>query len=430
MSSSDQKKTALKAILHMNYRYLFFLLYLLGIHALHAEELWLESDYLLWSIKKAPVPIPIVTSASLADPLPGALEQPGTKILLGDKDINMGWMNGFRVALGEWIGNSHQFGIEGSFFMLPKTSHQQTINTSGEPGSMNVAVPIYDITGLWGLNGVPGETIFILPGPLSGPGFRGHFSLKVSSELLGSEIDTLVNLVARCGCGIDFIGGFRWVQLKESLSFIGNTSALPDAPIVNGFYNFKDHFKTNNNFYGLLTGLKANYNMNRWLFKGFAKIALGCMNQKVGIKGKSQTSNGNLFYKTENTSHEVLGGGIFAEPTNRGSHHRNEFAIVLESGVNLSYQLSNCFEIGVGYNFLWMNQLIRPGKQIDRKINPTRTALAQASRNSVGIGPDVPVPFGDSVPAPLARGPKRPKFKHHDTDFWTQGLIANLNFRF
>ena len=37
--------------------------------------------------------------------------------------------------------------------------------------------------------------------------------------------------------------------------------------------------------------------------------------------------------------------------------------------------------------------VLRPGDQIDRKINSTRTALADASRATVGTGPG-PVPFG------------------------------------
>lgn len=414
----------------MNTRYLIFLYCLLGTYALHAEQWWLENDYLLWTTKKADLLVPLVTSASLEDPLPGALGQPGTKILLGNKNIDKRWRNGFRVALGGWTGSCQRLGMEVSFLMLPKTSHQQSIHTSGEPGSLNVAVPIYDVTGLWGLNGVPGETVFILPGPLFGPGFKGRFSLKMSSVLIGSELNALVKLMNGSKFKIDFIGGFRWLQLQESLHFIGKTAALPNAPNAIGFYNFKDSFITNNNFYGPQIGLKVDYTMYRWCLKGFSKIALGCMNQKVKIEGKSQTSNGNLFYMTNNTGNKILAGGLFSEPTNHGSHHRNEFAAAFETGVNLSYQFSYCFEINVGYNFLWLNQLCRPGEQIDRKINPTQTVLSQASRDSVGIGPDKPVPFGDSTSAPLPAGPERPKFRHRSTDFWAQGLSVSLDFKF
>lgn len=414
----------------MNLRHLF-LLCLLVTNVLHSEEWWVEGGYLLWTTKKAPLSVPLVTSASLNDPVPGALGQPGTKVLMGNKKIDMNWRNGFRVALGGWIGSCQQMGLEGSFFMLPKKSHHQSIHTSGEVGSLNLAAPIYDVTGLWGLNGVPGETVFILPGPLFGPGFKGRFSLKISSKLLGSDVNASVNLISSCGFKMDFIGGLRWVQLEESLSFIGKTAALPNAPpSVIGFYNFKDSFKTNNNFWGPQVGLKADYNADRWLLKGFFKVALGCMNQKAKIQGKSQTSNGNLFYMTQNTGSEILTGGVFTEPSNHGTHHRNAFAIAIETGANLSYKFSDCFEIGLGYNFLWLTQVFRPGNQIDRKINPSQTVLAEASRDSVGIGPETPIPFGTPAAAPLPTGPKKPKFKPRSTDFWAQGLTVTLNLKF
>jgi len=413
----------------MNYSRLLILVCLLGTQAIHAEDWWVECEYLLWTTKKAPLPVPLVTSASLDDPLPGALGQPGTHILMGDEEIDMGWQNGFRIALGNQFDSCHQLGIEGSFFMLPSKRHQQTIQTSGEPGSLDVAVPIFDVTGLWGLDGVPGETVFILPGPQFGPGFQGTFSLKMTNQLMGSELNALANMISHCGFRMDCLGGFRWLQLKESLVFMGETAADPDAPFT-GFYNFKDNFRTNNNFYGPQIGFKANYHVDRWLFQGFAKAALGCMNQQVKIHGKSQTSDGNLFYLTKNTANEVLSGGLFSEPTNQGSHHQNKCAVVLETGANVSYQFTNCFEMGMGYNFLWMNQLFRPGKLIDRKINPTRTMLAQASRDSAGVGPDTPVPFGVPAAAPLSMGPERPKFKRRSTDFWAQGLTVSLKMMF
>lgn len=410
-------------------RYLIITLCLLGTHFLHAVEGWLESEYLLWKTKETPLPVPLLTSATLSDPVPGALGQPGTKILMGKNKIDLSWQHGFRISLGGCIEECRQIGIEGCFFMLPKKSYQQSIQTSGEPGSLNLAVPIYDITGLWGLRGIPGETVFILPGPLFGPGFQGRFTLKLSSRLLGSEFNVLANVLNRCRFKMDFISGFRWVQLKESLLFMGETAALPNAD-VSGFYNCRDSFNTNNDYYGSQVGLKGQYNVDRWLFMGFFKTALGCMHQKVRIDGKSQTSNGNLFYMTKNTSQEVLLGGIFSEPTNLGSHHHYKVAALVETGFKLSYQFVECCNIGLGYNFLWLNHLLRPGDQIDRNLNPTRTALAEASRDSLGVGPDKPVPFGSATAAPRPRGAERPDHKHHNGNYWAQGLSISLEFQF
>lgn len=393
------------------------------------EQWWIRGDYLLWKAKKAPLPVPLVTSAILTDPLPGALGQPGTTVLMGDEKINSRWQSGFNLNAGLWLDALQQINIEGSYFLLPEVTQKQSIFTSGEPGSINVAVPIEDVSGLWGLGGTPGESIFILPGPIFGPGFQGSFQLKTSIQLQGAELNGTIRLVDRCSFWLNFIGGYRWLQLQESLLFIGQTIAVPNADF-SGFYDFKDRFKTNNNFYGGQLGIKAAYTTEMWQVLGFTKVALGSMNQKAKISGSSRTSGGNLFYLTHNTADEVLPGGIFAEPTNEGSHRRNAFAVAVEAGIKGFYKLSQCLEIGIGYNFLWATPVLRPGDQIDRKINPTRTALAAASRESVGVGPAVPIPFGDkSLPASLPAGPHVPKYPHRSTNFWVQGLTIDLNFK-
>lgn len=393
------------------------------------EQWWIQSDYLLWRTKKAPLHVPLVTTASFSDALPGAIGQPGTRVLLGDKKINTHWQSGFKIAAGLWIDPLQQWGIEGSYFMLPKESWTQSVFSSGKPGSIDLAVPIYDVTGLWGLKGIPGETVFLLAGPIFGPGFQGHFQLKTSTQFQGSELNAFIRLVDNYTFLVDFIGGLRWLQLQESLSFRGQTAAVPNS-MESGFYNFRDSFKTNNNFFGVQGGVKAAYSMGKLRLVGFTKIAVGSMIQKVSIRGVSQTSSGNLFYLTQNTAEEVLSAGILAEPTNKGSHHRNAFAAAVEAGIQMFYSFSECLEIGLGYNFLWTSPLFRPGDQIDHKINPTRSALAEASRSTVGIGPDIPIPFGVPQAAPLPRESKAPKFKHHTTDFWAQGLTIGVCLKF
>jgi hypothetical protein len=390
----------------------FFILCFILVGFLHAEDFRLENSYLLWTTKKSSSLPPLVTSASLNDPLPGAVGQPGTKVLLGNEKVDSRWRHGYQVSLGKCFSC-----LEGeiNFLTLPKTSRHSS-HTSGEPGSLDLAVPIFDVTGLWGLNGVPGETVFILPGPIDGPGFKGKFSLKVTSHLLGSEVN-----IKKSFRSIDGLIGFRWLHLQETLSFSGRTSALPDS-MESGFYNFKDSFKATNNFYGPQIGINCDYHLQKWSLKSFVKLAVGVCSQKETIKGKSQTSNGNLFYMTNNTGNQVLNGGVFAEPTNQGTHHHHPLAILLETGAKIAYHFTPCLDLSVGYNFLWLNKVVRPEKMIDRKINPTQTALAEASRESVGVGPVVPIQFGEAKPASLPVGEKRPKAKHHIQIFGLKAL--------
>ena len=59
-----------------------------------APRVWFEADYLLWWIRKSPVPTPLVTAGNVNDPLPGVLGQPSTVVLFGGKDIDYGTFSG------------------------------------------------------------------------------------------------------------------------------------------------------------------------------------------------------------------------------------------------------------------------------------------------------------------------------------------------
>ncbi len=391
---------------------------------------WIEGEYLLWKIKKNHLPAPLVTEGSLSDPITGALGQPGTKIKLGKQHVDMGWMNGFQVTAGAWLTASQQIGLEGSYFLLPTTTRKKSLHTSGEFASPNYAVPIYDVTGLWGLNGVPGETIYILPGPLDdSPGFQGDFKLKLSSQFQGAQLNTIYRLAKWHLFQLNAMTGFRWLQLKEDLKFRVLTHAVPNFPFGFSFADTKDSFKTDNNFYGGQIGIGGGYISKHFDLKGILQGGLGATLESIHIRGSSKTSDGNLFYETKNTANETLKGGIFAQKTNIGNHHRHVFAAVIDANIQASVKFLRYFELGAGYSFLWISALARPGKQIDRKINPTLTALADASRETVGTML-APTPFGMPGPAQPKQGPKRPEFSLKDSDFWAQGLTVGLTARF
>jgi hypothetical protein len=393
-----------------------------------SSPVWIEGEYLLWAIKKNPLPVPLVTQGSLSDPIIGALGQPGTKIKFGKQRIDMGWMNGIQVTVGSWL--NPKIGLEASYFLLPTTTQKKSRRTSGEIGSPSYAVPIYDVTGLWGLNGVPGESVYLLPGPLEDmPGFQGDFNLKLSSQFQGAQLNGVYRIAKWRLFRLDAIAGFRWLQLKEQLKFQVSTHTVPNFPFGFSFADTKDNFKTDNNFYGGQLGIGAGYASRYIDVKGVLQTGLGTVLEAIHIHGSSMTSNGNLFYETKNTANETLKGGIFAQKTNIGTHHRQVFAAVFDANVQARLKVSRYLEFGAGYSFLWISALARPGKQIDRKINPTLTALAEASRETVGTQ-QAPTPFGMPGPAQPAQGAKRPGFSLKNSDFWAQGFTVSVTARF
>lgn len=404
------------------------LVYLLIVDCAMASSFWIEGEYLLWWIKENPVSSPLLTTASYDAAIPGAIGQPGTHVLLGENNVHMRGMNGFRVVAG--VSLCPHLCFEGNYFLLPRVDEKRSFSTSGEPGAPNYAVPIYDVTGVCGLNGVPGETVFILPGPLAGdPGFSGVFDLRISSRLQGAEFNGLYPFFKRSSFRLQGLAGFRWFQLDESLHFNAKTQTVPNYSEPAGFFNFSDRFSTFNNFLAGQLGLEGQYRRKRWKWEGELKGDIGAVLEQVNIKGKSRTSGGNLFFETKGTAGETLDGGIFAEPTNIGKHKKTRFAYAFEARVGLGYKILRHLGIDLGYNFLWLSKVLRPGKQIDRKINTTLTALAGASRSTVGVGPG-PIPFGNPGAAPAPGGPKRPSVHFRSSTFYVQGLDLGIYLEF
>jgi hypothetical protein len=390
------------------------------------------SEFLLWQLRSTPVAAPLVTTASFADPLPGAIGQPGTRVVLGGSPINAGVQPGGRTFLG--YRNDLGYGVEVGY-LFSDASHNQGASTTGLPGSPNLAVPVFDPSGVSGLGGVPGQTIFVLPGPFPGalvgstaaqvPAFRGAFNLGYSNQFQGAELNGTARLGDWGALRVDGLAGFRWFQLNENLTYTVATIGVPGSAVAGAFVNVTDQFRARNDFFGGQLGVRGTYELGRWSVSAAGKVALGDARQGATVRGTARASNGNLFFLTNNTAGQVLPTGVFAQPSNSGSYSRDVFAALPEATVSVGYQLTRHVRVFAGYNFLFISNVLRPGDLIDPSVNTSRTGLADASRATVGTGTG-PIPFGSPGPAPAATGPFAPAFRFNATDVWVQGLNVGL----
>lgn len=406
------------------------LLFSLFVGRLFAQNstVQIEIEYLAWFIKKNPLRAPLVTFASFEDDLPGALGQPHTRVLLGKEEIGMGWMQGFEAGVQSCI--SSKTSLEAAYFLLPEVQERKSIKTSGEPGSLNLAVPVFDVTGVFGLSGAPGETIYILPGPLGeSPGFSGSFKVDFSSQFQGAEIHGFYTFKTRACSILKWVGGLRWFQLEEALRFKVDTATVSNSSSPFDFAKSIDRFQTTNHFVGGQIGLMGQFMVGRWRLEGLVKGDLGASLEEMKIRGSSKTLSGTVWFTTSGTGNETLPGGIFAQPSNSGTHRKAPFAYALETRVNSILEITKNWELDIGYTFLWISKFLRPGNQIDRKINSTRTALADASRETTGIGPG-PIPFGTPSSAPAPEGKTAPKALFNQSSFWAQGLNFGIRLNF
>src|SRR5262249_965812 len=162
--------------------------------------------------------------------------------------------------------------------------------------------------------------------------------------------------------------GFRYVYLRERLEF---ATTSPDFPPVAGeFFNTSDTFDARNNFYGGQVGARAAWNLRPLSLSATRKVALRVMRPTVPVDGFTPTND----FTVNGGPGEVFPGAYFSQPTNIGQHRRDRFGVVPEASASVGYQMTQSLRLSVGYTFLYLNDVVRPGEQIDRAINAGQSA--------------------------------------------------------
>ena len=86
--------------------------------------------------------------------------------------------------------------------------------------------------------------------------------------------------------------------------------------------------------------------------------------------------------------------------------------MVPEVGVKAGYQLTSRLRASIGYDFLYLSRVVRPGSQVDLFVNDSVNPV----NGAFGVAPL------DPTASP------RPLFQR--TDFWAQGLTFSLELSF
>jgi hypothetical protein len=368
----------------------------------HRDLFWFSPDAVFAWVKQGKLPAPLLTIGNAADNDPGALGQPGTSVLFGDK-LSFNTLYGLRINTGLFLDDSGCYSIEADgFYLVP--SHIRFSVSSSAAGSPIIARPIFDV--------IAGrERAYITSQPAAFGTVAGASSINAETNLFGGEVNSRYHF--DCGSCIrgSFLVGFRYLQLRENLSiedtliplapntltFLGN--AVPAGDTVTDL----DSFRTSNNFYGLQIGGSLTWEKDWFFMTAQGKVAFGPTVQQAVINGQST-----LFDPMGN---QTAPGGVLALPTNIGNFRRTFFGIVPEVGINLGVNVTPCLQVTAGYSFLAINSVLRPGRQIDHSINPT---LVPTDIN-----------FGAALP-----GVQNPRFNFNGEMFWVHmfNVGATLHF--
>jgi hypothetical protein len=357
-------------------------------------HVWASVDYLRWWIKNAPLPEPLLTTNSTGV-LP-ALDASGTQVLIGGRDLKFDSLNGGRFTVG-FTNDSQSLGISVTGFLLEqgRATQRASSDAAGNPILGRPVLNSLDST----------ETALFVAAPGA---FAGRFAVSQSLRLWGAEANVLAS---RMWSGPDFIVGVRYLGLEEGLAIDQATDLLPGG--VTGFngqtiagagtITIGDRFETRNDFLGGQIGLQDEWRWRHFFAFASAKVALGDMHESVRVFGGT-----NLLLP--GAAVQSTPGGLLAVGPNSILRSKDEFTVVPEFAAQVGYDINCNVRLYVGYNFLYVGDVVRPGDQISRVSNP---ALVPSSLQFGQAG-------GTSVPTP--------QFK--TTDFWAQGLNFGVAFRF
>lgn len=376
-------------------------------------RVWMRFEYLGWSLKADQVP-PLVTTADLAavppGAIPGALNVPGTAILFGSGDLNMGFFSGGRVTLGWWWDPCERLGMDGSFFILQQQN--KTFSAASDAGGSPPLFRPFFNTHAFDPNlqaFIPSEDVQLvaLPGVIA-----GLVDVRASTRMLGADLNFRKNLWHRPYNGRtswwwDGILGFRYLRLDEALTISEDLIGLDLSPAPGTRFIVMDRFSAINNFYGPQIGLIGEVRWRRIFINTSIKVAIGGTAQRVEIEGETY-----VIPPAGAGPAQALPGGLLARPSNIGSYNRNVFSVVPELGVQVGLQVTDHLRLFVGYNLLVWTNVQRPGAAVSRVVNGT---YLQRSGNG---GPVPPV------------GREATFFIPSSTTFWAQGVTAGLEWKF
>jgi hypothetical protein len=362
------------------------------------QHMWVTADYVMAWFRGQRLATPLVTTGGAADLHPGALGQPNTGILFGDS-LDFRMFSGVRWDIGIFLDEDAHWSLDGGGLIL-FSNHTGFSAASDDTGNPIIARPIFNVNTLT-------EESFVdaLPGAIA-----GGVVVDAKSELWGFDVNGRYHCCPREGLTADALIGFRYLRLRESLGvedrlrpLAPNRLVFEGTPLdVTDVLDDRDSFRTTNNFYGGQVGGSVRWEGEWFSVCGWGKVALGATDQTADIAGST------TLITPGGTRTAV--GGILALPPNIGQHHRTAFGVIAEAGLTFGVDVNDHLRVTAGYSFLYWNQVLRPGGQISRAVNPSQVPTD--------------VTFG------MAAGPVQPAYRFNGEYFWLHAINVGMEYRF
>ncbi len=364
------------------------------------SRIYLDSKFLLWFVKAQPTNVPYVTTSAPQDS--GLAGRPTTTLLHSRRDLGYNVFSGFDINGGWYRDADRRIGFDFGGMMLERKTNDLLL-ASDNNGIPVLARPFIDAT-----TGGPAVLTVAQQGLAS-----GALLVSTSNSMFGAEANILSNLYRSCpedACKwtVDGLLGFRFFEVHEDLRFESQSTIIGSgSPRFNGAAIFNpaqvsvtDSFDVFNRFYGGQVGARATVDCGNWSFGFKTKVAFGVMNQVVDIDGRST-----LVDLSRGLSATAV-GGLYANAQNMGRYRNDEFAIMPEFGMSIGRNWCSWLTTAIGYNYLYIDNVLRPGNVVSNVVNPAIIPTSQ----TFGAGAVVPIPDRTRV----------------QDEYWAQGVTFHL----
>ncbi|MBY0525224.1 MAG: BBP7 family outer membrane beta-barrel protein [Gemmataceae bacterium] len=233
-----------------------------------------------------------------------------------DADLDSGTFSGGRVTAGGWLNRERTIGLEGTGFLLEQRSAELNTAATAQPVTLPVLGPV-----------------------------TASAAVQSHTRLWGAEANGVISVLRRERFHAELLGGFRFLSLDENLD--GQTAAggaivgLPVSVLTAA------NFQTQNKFYGGQLGAKAGGRYGRFSADVIGKVALGTMHEASNLTALATVSVAGF----------TTAEGIVTRQT------RDQLTVLPEVQLQMGYDVTKNSRLYVGYNFLYVNHVLRPGDQ-------------------------------------------------------------------
>ena len=381
-------------------------------------------EYLYWWVKAAPLSVPLISSGP-SENKEGFLINSGSTVLygapfapaVGGKDTqSFPGASGTRLTLGYFLDDSRINAVETSAFALQRVTagfsaagNANGVYTAGrvvDGQPAGIRIPVYNTIPYAPGGGCdPENGLCLVPKtedgvPVSLPGdITGKATARNSLQLWGMDISGVRLLASGPSWAVSGLAGAQYLDLEEGFGLTDTLAGIPGGGYVGQSGQSNDSFKTRNQFYGVGLGLRGRYTYGPFFAEATGRLGIGVSHEVLSVQGS---------YFDVNSGFASSSGpyGTFAMPANEGRFSRNNFAAVPAVQVKLGYNVTPAIRLTVGYDFLYDNNVIRPGDQINRNVPKGQTFQQDGTAAST------------TSPTRLFR----------TTDFFAHGLSAGVSF--